>query len=369
MVAVGLSYHLGRIMKLVSTLLAFCGCFGVCYANDAYAIETGAAINFSKSAYVQMVEEDIDIHLRKDDASVQVDFVFKNHGPAHNVVMAFPDIGYSARIPTMKDFKSWVGGATVKVTFRKISEVPEMSSEGAWTKDVYFEQGQTRRVRVSYTVGYSGSTSMDRAFDYILKSGATWKSPIKRTTINVDWSKAETKHPVAFIKKYGGGEFPRLVPSEEWKINGKTGTVTLRNFTPDFDFSLGMFPEFWNISLDGELVRYPRSYLTTWGDPSDLLIPVDTVAQLFGDREGTSWANPLTSKFGGSITFPDDHSMLLGGRRRVELPRPLVVKWGAHIYNPDYGVKMVRLRDLVAALGWKYTYLPISGMIEIKLPE
>jgi hypothetical protein len=352
-------------MKLIATLLAFSGGLSVCCANDAYAIESGAAINFSKSAHVQMVEEDISVNLRKEDASVQVDFVFKNHGPAHNVLMAFPDIGYS--VPTISDFKSWVGGMPVKVTFRKISEVPEYSSEGAWTKNVYFEQGQTRHVRVSYTIGYSGSTSTDRSLDYILKSGATWKGPIKRTTINVDWSKAETKYPVAFIQKFGGGEYPKLVPSEDWKINGETGTVTFRNFTPDFDISLGMYPGYWNISLNRELVRYPRNYLTTWGGPEDLLIPVDNVAELFADREGTQWANPLASKFGGSITFPDDEAMLLGGRRRVELPRPLVVKWGAHVNNPDFGVKMVRLRDLVEALGWTYTYVPSRGLIEITL--
>ena len=340
-------------------------------ANDGHATQTGSAINYSKSKTVQMVSEDIDIDFGKDSAKISVDFVFKNHGPAQTVTMAFPDRGYSIQTPTIEGIKSWVDGKAVKMAYRDLTKEGEAEwlSHGVWVKDVAFAKGSTKRVKVSYTVPHGGSIMLDKGCTYILKTGATWYGPIERTTIDVDWKSAGLSHPPAFLENRSTEAEQRLSASDRWRINGTHGTATYRNFTPDFDVTLHATQGFWNFTLNGGYVPYRHSQFRTLGTPDDLLVPVSELGNLFSASDHDKWAHPVTRRFGGAITFPGGKEMLLGGRRKVMLARPVSFKKGANIWKDDEAVAMVRLKDVVGGLGGSYTYDRTRDRVVIRIPR
>jgi hypothetical protein len=99
-----------------------------------------------------MVSEDIRIWLDDEKSRVQVDFVFKNHGPRQTVTMGFPDQGDNVALPTMEKVWSIVDGVKSIFTFRDRTKRTEDDPnpdvvEGVWTKRVPFAKGESKRVR------------------------------------------------------------------------------------------------------------------------------------------------------------------------------------------------------------------------------
>ena len=71
--------------------------------------------------------------------------------------------------------------------------------------------------------------------------------------------------------------------------------------------------------------------------------------------------------FGGSITFTDSKTMLLGGRRKVTLKRPTFIGKGKKYWSED-GVEMVYLRDLIEGVGGSYSYNARSSRLDLRIP-
>jgi hypothetical protein len=348
--------------------------FSLCCANDGHTVETGSAINFSKSRYVQMVSEDIRIWLDDEKSRVQVDFVFKNHGPRHTVTMGFPDQGDNVDLPTMENVRSTVDGVRATLTFRDRTKRTEDDPnpdvvEGVWTKRVPFAKGESKRVRFSYTVKHGGNTSNETYAHYILKTGATWRGKIVMSRITVDWSQVRKRRPP--IIREDSEEAFELV-GDNWTYGNNRAVGVYRNFIPDFDLKFDMLPSFGHIVLNGELREHIYPPLLMVGHPADLRLPISALPKFFEgsgpNGENMYWGNPCTAAFGGSISFPDSKTMLLGGRRRVTLKRPVVVKQGK-LYGSMKGVQFVYLKDVVEGVGGSYLYDPKSTRLNINIPK
>jgi len=347
------------------------------WANDGYSVETGAAINFSKSKSIQMVSENIDIRLGDETSRVHVDFVFKNHGGKQTVTMAFPDQGYNSNVPNIKDFKSWVDGAPTKVAFKNLTvkEDEEYEQKGVWTKRVLFGAGQTRKVRVTYTAPNGGSTLKDADCDYILTTGATWFGKIQEARVTVDWSTVKKlQAPIIWEVRKRGSDWLSSPVNSNWRVQGKSATGVYKNFIPDFDLSFDMMPGFWNFFINGEPVRFAGNPKYPMGDPRDILFPVDLLGDFFTVRTPTNeyqeeWTHPCTKIFGGKLEFPNKTTMLIGNGKRATLKRPIVSKWRVNVWNKDEGVEMVRLKDVIEGVGGSYRYVPSTGRVEIRIPK
>ena len=340
------------------------------WANDGYAIDTGGALNFSRSPHVQMVSEDIRMWLDDDRARVEVNFIFKNHGPRHTLTMAFPDQAYNIDPPMMEGPKSWVDGRLTPMKYRRVEKTgdeEDSTSYGVWAKQVTFGKGQTRRVRFTYQVKHSWNVANEARASYILRTGATWRGPIEEAKVTVDWSRVKKRYPPIISEWHDEG---RKLSGPEWKFGEKRATRVYRNFVPDFDLHFEMNPSFRHVLLNGDSMGeiYPRVHYI--GDPSDLEIAVASIPRFFQDLEALQpkdWTNPVTRFFGGRIDFPNANSMLLGGRRTVQLKRPTFVGKGPKYWSEN-GVEMVYLRDVIEGVGGSYRYDARSGRVDLRIP-
>ncbi|MEO7453739.1 MAG: hypothetical protein ABIV13_03135, partial [Fimbriimonadales bacterium] len=231
----------------------------VCYqavANDGWWASTGSVAGFGKHESIQMVEEDISIRLLAESAEVEVTFMFKNHGTATVVTMGFPEEHAGLKDAGMLGFRSWVDGVEV-VTHRqtKLEDEESRHWKAVWLKDVRFDAGQSRKVRVTYKAEYGGNTSGSRRLNYTLETGATWKGQIERCHILVDWSGWDIGPPeLRFLRTAS-------VKEQKWARTSRHRSETvLTEVRPDYDLAVDFASAFWNFRIDGVRVADEAYY-------------------------------------------------------------------------------------------------------------
>ncbi len=336
-------------------------------ANDGWWAATGAAEGFGKHEHVQMVSESILIKLNKRSASVEVDFVFKNHGPTTTVTMGFPEKHSGPITGALENFRSWVDGKEVTVR-RKVLEADDEERvwSAVWLKEVAFVEGQVCRVRVTYDADYSGNTMGHGSLTYILRTGATWRGPIETCRIIVDWSEWEYGPPdLLFTDRDRARE-------GAWMRTERRGReISLEEIVPDFDLSIEFVPAFWNFTVNGERVS-TTAFLDLIGSPQDPLIPVDaltTYGGFFGayDEEGSWnwWTHPVVEKLGGEFDMVGRTLQFGDGRTRQLAREPVRKEFERWHKEMDY----VYLKDVVEALGGKYRYDPDLEEVAITFDE
>jgi hypothetical protein len=313
-------------------------------ANDGWWASTGAMGGFGKHENIQMVEEDISIKLLPEFAEVEVDFLFKNHGPATTVTMGFPEEHAVLGDSGMRKFRSWVDGREVK-TRRQMTLVDKEFDhwKSVWLKEVEFDEGQTKRVRVTYEGRYGGNTGGQLGLSYVMRTGSTWKSPIERCRISVDWSSWDLGPPIIeFVSERLREGINGTKPSRH------SFEAELHDFTPDFDLHISFATAFWNFEIDRKRVS-TDGYFRQPVDRRDPIVYSETVGIFFGaegEEDWESWMHPSVQKFGGPFE-------ILGSLIRFESGKTKRLSRGPVIHEDR---EYVYLSDLVQALGGTYEY-------------
>ncbi len=218
------------------------------YADDSalQGVEGGSIQPMGEHFSIRMMSETVDIKLGERvgfewPVFVRCEFLFKNEGPAADVIIGFPERAYASGDASasgrLKGFKSWVDGKPVSVTYKPSSQNKKSDySEDykAWyIKKVHFNAGQIRRIVDIYSARLGSYTStissMQFDFRYVLKTGASWKGSIGSAIINVDATSAGKIYDIDASPKGA-------------KIKNNKFTWTFKNFEPKEDILLTLNP-------------------------------------------------------------------------------------------------------------------------------
>jgi len=199
---------------------------------------------------VEMAAEEVNITLGDD--SVKVDAVFEMHNTAAaaTVRMGYPVgileeelKGFAVLVDKkpVANVKTQEGTGTASLRGRgRRRRTPGVAAEpyrfaGPYKEwkvfDIPFAAGQTRTVRVTYSVAPARVTDSKHgalcAYSYTLRTGATWKGKIAKATIRV---KLDGVAPERLV---------RVLPSGCRRTNGGTTlTWTMRDFKPTEDIQI-----------------------------------------------------------------------------------------------------------------------------------
>lgn len=345
-------------------------------ANDGSWVQIGSAGQFKPNNQVQMVSEDVKIYLQDESAKISAKFVFKNHGNATTVTMAFPDETYSQASPAIKKLVSKVDGQITKTTYQQIK--PQGDDEetddvkGVWLKTVSFSANQTRTVTVDYEFDLAASVMNDRYLGYVLVTGATWRGNIESCKVTVDWSKVKnySKPDVRAINPKNFSAISRTLP---WKTTGdKQVTFELKDIKPDFDINIRMLKGFWNYRINGNNVSTDAagySMYLPYGKGDDIMLPSFMFAGFFGTRingQWEEWKSSSVKTFGGEFEFFAPDMIIFEDGKLVKLKRHF--KQMAYPHNQMDKIDYVYLKDVVIALGGSYQYDAKEDIVNITFP-
>lgn len=219
----------------------------VCRADDESLVGVSGTIEaLSPNPSIRMVEESVHIGDPTDPHGV-ARFVFKNEGPATDVLIGFPETGDQIApgkpaSPGLIHFRSFVDGKRVKVHRHMAHHEPALFSDFdyvAWyMKRVHFAARQAHVIVDEYDGGGGSQGSGLKYFIYVLKSGATWKGPIGRAVITANIGKIANCSPVSITPVC-------------YTRRGSLITWDLRNFKPTQNIEIDWFDGFLNISING----------------------------------------------------------------------------------------------------------------------
>lgn len=169
---------------------------GAAWADDTSLGAVGFAVMPLENTHVTMAAERVEVELARDQSWVTCVFTFTNAGPAAAVLMGFPEMRARPNrreAPAVRDFRAWVDGSDVPVTFRPQAEGAGEEHYAGWhTFEVPFAAGQTRVVRNTYhgRLTWAGG-AYGRSFGYVLHTGANWAGPIGQADVVVRWGPRE----------------------------------------------------------------------------------------------------------------------------------------------------------------------------------
>lgn len=258
-------------------------------------------------------------------------FVFRNDGPATDVLIGFPDMGSMSGIenttpPGLKHFRSFVDGKPIAVR-RVFSHhgLPNGLAEDydylAWEiKRVHFGAHQTHVIVDEYDGGGGSDTEAQFWFAYVLRTGASWKGTIGRAVVTVDLGPLVGYSPVEI---YPAGYVRR----------GSTVTWDLRNIKPSHDIQIYWDPGFLDMAVNG---YFPFATGDNRGRPDWR----DFVLGAYGPADFDSVSNPpdlAPVKRNEDIWLPlQTAASLLGARFRVLVP--------GRAYRIEDGSRWVEIR-------------------------
>lgn len=335
------------------------------WADDGWWSGAGGAGSYGKShPTIRMVSEDLKIRLQKDESGlVDVTFRFRNEGKATDVTMAFPE-EYEQRVGSSLDhFRSWVNGRPVAVrrkVFPLSKDVDPKEGDTEYKavrlKTVHFAANQTLTVRVAYRGYFSGNTSGDRSFTYILTTGASWKGPIGTCRMTVSWP------------DWKGLSMPYPNLPARWRMtsaHSMTGTMT--NWEPEDDLYVAMLPRFGNFWINGQPWLGHDNFYPLLGDPKDPMISISEIEHFFGNSEkDITWGPQAVRWFGGPFKVANSVVTLHSGKQRRLRRTQRMVK-AKDTGDPDAN-RYVFIKDLVEALGGRYRYNAALQRTEIAFP-
>ena len=347
-----------RLSTLILGLLPIVAC-----ANDGWFKNSGSPYDFKNPhSSIQLVKEHAHFDIGDLNTLVTVDFWFKNHGPATEITMAFPEQADRKWVPNITEFKSTVDGQAVPVRRKVLVESEDdYEFKAVWLKDISFEAGQTRHIRVTYDQAKGGDMFGHNDFFYTFKTGLTWKGSIEELRITYDWSRVnKSSKPDVKLGSFNEKGYQPTVTGQH------SAKFVLKNIHPDFNFTAMSQTGFWNVELNGVWIspeklynrtkRHPNDFSSSKSD-SDLRITLDDVPNLFPElRYQTGNPKPI-----------DLHEMMLLAYPDAKLERVPVSDF---LWNsPGPKVHFVYLRDLVEAIGGTYRYDPKYAKVYITTPK
>lgn len=241
------------------------------FADDGYYSIASSEYVYGSHVRVQMVRERVQLYvdmakLKGDDPegpeSVMgvCDFVFKNHGPATTVTIAFPEDGDTTspdgtneKEMLLSGFRSFINGR--KVPVRAIwSDKLEAYQH---VKKVKFLAGQTLRIRDVFreTISAQDYNNLIGMVPYLLGTGGSWHRHLVRAEIDL-------------IEENGSqnlrlGRFPRQFAKKYWQdepndpLNTRGAYLADRHFGPGN--SVWVYWHGATVSQHGNVIRCIRT--------------------------------------------------------------------------------------------------------------
>ncbi|GEM_PF-1090219 len=222
------------------------------YADDGYMGAIGTNPIPQNSQDIVMVDEIINIKLYQDWHDVHVVYSFKNEGSAQNVIMGFPE-KVDRKTNDMQNFRAFVGGkeVSVKKEKRNIDTSLEWEVYENWyVQEIYFQAGETKQIINTYQGKNGASAGITNDFEYILKTGATWKNAIGTLDIVVDLMDvdftnfANFKTKSTYNSEYGYLEGIGAYP-DSYQLDKTLQQITwhLENVEPTYNLNLQFYTE------------------------------------------------------------------------------------------------------------------------------
>lgn len=182
------------------------------FANGGYFGEGSVAqghLYLMDSAQIQIVDEKLDINLRRGFADVTVVYKMKNTGDSINAKFGFPSLVFNEEEikkqeilrysieENKKPLKAVFTKGKEKVTWFKVP-TNYMGYEGTeldlhpflnwYFSNLQFKKNEEKTIRIQYMANYqnlgffvsSDTKGSQSVFHYLLSFGATWKGPIKK---------------------------------------------------------------------------------------------------------------------------------------------------------------------------------------------
>lgn len=347
-------------------MIAFLAVAGV-VLNDANWAGGGSAGSFAPNPQVQMVAEYVNIRLFKSNVVVYARFVFKNHGNAKTVTMAFPDEGHSAYGPAISRLVSKVDGAVVRTERKSVQTISQTGKAYVWLKKVSFEKGQSRVVEVDY-VARGAHTAHGYYNYYTFKTGATWRGKIHKIECEIEWPQ---QNNVGKPELFATDKVDIVMDHRELKLPPvrwmkNRARLTWTNVEPNFVLYFHYVMGYWNFKLNGKEISPDYSdidvdWLAIDRNGGDVLVNTGNVGGMFTDDSGDFWSHRLCKQFRNSVEFEGNNSIRLGTGRVIRLPR----QFQSRAKHP--GEKYVYLKDLMNALGGAYRYDPRLDQVLLTL--
>lgn len=180
-------------------------------ADDGGISFGGSPTLLKGHASVAMKNEVVTMNIGKEEINVDCRFLFHNDGADSTVRVGFPDTGEGSmepyqgedKIPTGKDlqatflaYDSWVDGKKVATQL-----VPTKDRSLYWhAKTVLFKGGKDCQIRDTYRLLPGGQVTSDNGVYqltyYVLHTGSSWKGPIGKATIIVNFAPDVIQAPI-----------------------------------------------------------------------------------------------------------------------------------------------------------------------------
>ncbi|MCE5200498.1 MAG: hypothetical protein ABFD54_14035 [Armatimonadota bacterium] len=229
-------------MKTIWVVAFLFTCNALVVADDGGVHGVGGSAELIKPEHssIRMIREQVNAQVLRSwrtPPRVRCEFVFKNEGKATTVKMGFPEMsaGELAPIPdknvtALDGYLSWVDGKPVKTRIVPSRNNGDQNYQAWHIKDVSFAAGQTRTIVDSYSGGMGGDVDGNRWFNYILKTGASWKGPIGKAAIKVNIKDMLHTYKIDRIEPQG------------YKKNDGIVSWTLTNIEPKQNISIAFSP-------------------------------------------------------------------------------------------------------------------------------
>jgi hypothetical protein len=256
---------------LSCAIIILVGTCSLSAADDSYLGSAGGNLFQERSTSIQMLRERVYITLGKDTSHVACRFWFLNHSrETKSVVVGFPDFwsnpaGGSA---PLRNFTCKVDGVEERdfghTLQRTIFPPHNPASENGgvvgdtvewdrnwftWTVD--FKPSDTTVIDNEYD-GVWGGTVCERAFEYVLGTGNTWKGPILDGRITFDHSRLASTH---FVLRERNGA--KLTPS----YFEDSTVYTFKGYIPQDDEAVNIwFHSYWDYDGRPQGVDCPGFY-------------------------------------------------------------------------------------------------------------
>lgn len=375
---------MSKLLRTAVTAAALALALAPCLRADDSAMRGigGSVQPMQAHPTIRMVSEVVRIE-NPANARVTASFVFRNEGPATDVLMGFPEEssgdGASARSAKLAGFQSWIDGKPAGITHRQTPKQDDNEDYSDWlVKSVHFRAGQTRTVVDTYSGGGGNMSTGQQWFSYVLTTGANWKGPIGHARIICDLGPVSQYSPV------------EIAPAG-YHRHGNTITWDLYKIKPNQNINIQWLPAFANVRINGVYPwsngiaegshRAPSSvddfgfisdgfrYVTPVRRADDVWLPAKLAAQWLGasfkveDRakrvrvhRGSVWADVLD----GSRTM------------RLSTGKTLTMPWSSDYEHndadPGHPYTMASLRTLVTAFGGTMTYDRQANRMDIRMP-
>lgn len=179
---------------------------------------------------IMMVSEKVVIayNLKEDKFFTDCLFEFKNTGSPTELTVGFPDHiealpWEEEKEPTIVDFRCWVDGKEVPTQVKAGIPSPiykDLTYKRAFVWPMSFKEGETHKVRNTYSFRGMFNVMGHRGADYIMRTGKTWKGVIGKAEIVVQGIEDDF-----FVKASPGG----------YRRQGNRIVWHFENFKPDSD--------------------------------------------------------------------------------------------------------------------------------------